>query len=70
MTGFSPVVHRHDTWLRLRDLAQEILVLTDEWREHDPDLHEIDLALEQGPEDREPCARSDQGALQDDDIIW
>ncbi len=70
MTGFSPVVHRHDTWLKLRDLAEEILTLTDEWREHDPELEEIDQVLEQEPEDREPCARRDDDAPQEDDITW
>ncbi len=46
MTRFSPVVHRHDLWHRIRDLAEEIVALTDEWRQHDPELQEIDQALD------------------------
>lgn len=68
MTRMSPVVHRHDLWLRLRDLAEEILTLTDEWRTHDPELEEIDQALDQ--EDLRCDAPRDPHEEPDDDLPW
>lgn len=68
MTRWSPVLHRHDLYLKIRDLAEELLALADEWRDHDPELCEIDIALEGEAGDLvteiEPLVEPD------DDIPW
>ncbi len=71
MKHFSDPTIRYDLWLRIQDLAEEILALTHEWRDSDPELKQIDLVSEEDPPNYDTSFRDDpSGDDEDEDITF